>query len=338
MRTNRHCALVVARLMTLLTFVSGLSYNISFAHEVRPAYLELTEEAPDTFGILFKTPMLGDLRLALTVGFSRPVEPLSPVLSRRTDDAIVQTWRVRALHGITGNQIRVIGLENTLSDALLRITFANGRSFVQRLTPAAPKVTIPVPATSSGVAATYLELGVEHILTGLDHLLFVLGLLLLTTSRRQLVVAVTAFTVAHSITLAAATLGVVHVPSRPIEAVIALSIVFVALEIVHAREGKLGIAARAPWIVAFGFGLLHGFGFAGALSETGLPDGHIAIALLFFNLGVEAGQLLFIGVVLAIWAFLRRLAFALPTWAPLIPPYLIGSLAMFWVIQRVASF
>jgi hypothetical protein len=181
MRGNWRSAGVVARLMALLVFVFGLGATFAFAHEVRPAYLELTEEAPDTFGILFKTPMLGDLRLALTVGFSGPVEPLSPVLSRRTEDAMVQTWRVRASNGITGNQVRVIGLENTLTDALLRVTFANGRSFVQRLTPAAPEVTIPAAATSSGVAATYLWLGVEHILAGLDHLLFVLGLLLLTT-------------------------------------------------------------------------------------------------------------------------------------------------------------
>ena len=149
---------------------------------------------------------------------------------------------------------------------------------------------------------------------------------------------VTAFTVAHSITLALATLGVVHVPPKPVEAVIALSIVFVAAEILHARRGRTGLAARMPWIVAFTFGLLHGFGFAGALSEVGLPAGQIPVALLFFNLGVEAGQLLFIAAVLALVAGARRVRIAWPRWAELVPPYAIGSVAMFWVIQRVAAF
>ena len=152
------------------------------------------------------------------------------------------------------------------------------------------------------MAGTYLTLGIEHILTGIDHLLFVLALLLLTTGTWRLVKTVTAFTVAHSITLGLATLGIVHVPSRPVEAVIALSIVFVAAEIVQARRGRAGLAAQMPWIVAFIFGLLHGFGFAGALSEVGLPEGHIPVALLFFNLGVEAGQLLFVAAVLALVA------------------------------------
>jgi hydrogenase/urease accessory protein HupE len=188
------------------------------------------------------------------------------------------------------------------------------------------------------VAATYLRLGVEHILLGYDHLLFVLGLILVAASTRQLVMAITAFTAAHSITLAAAVLGVVHVPPKPVEAVIALSIAFVAVEIVRAREGKAGTAARAPWLVAFAFGLLHGFGFAGALSEIGMPEGHIPAALLFFNLGVEAGQLLFVAAVMVSAALVRLVRLPLPRWAALAPPYVIGSVAMFWVLQRVAAF
>ena len=158
------------------------------------------------------------------------------------------------------------------------------------------------------------------------------------TGTWRLVKTVTAFTVAHSITLGLATLGFVHVPSKPVEAVIALSIVFVAAEIVQARRGRAGLAAQMPWIVAFTFGLLHGFGFAGALSEVGLPEGHIPVALLFFNLGVEAGQLLFVAAVLALVACARRIRVAWPRWAELVPPYAIGSVAMFWVIQRVAAF
>ena len=182
------------------------------------------------------------------------------------------------------------------------MSFADGSTWIQRLTPQQPATVIPVQPGAWEVAGTYLGLGVEHILTGIDHLLFVLALLLLTTGTWRLLKTVTAFTVAHSITLALATLGLVHVPPKPVEAVIALSIVFVAAEILHARRGRIGLAARMPWIVAFTFGLLHGFGFAGALSEVGLPAGQIPVALLFFNLGVEAGQLLFIAAVLALVA------------------------------------
>ncbi len=172
---------------------------------------------------------------------------------------------------------------------------------VQRLTPQAPARQSLRQQSGWSVAGTYLSLGVEHILLGIDHLLFVLALLLITRGTWRLVKTVTAFTVAHSITLALATLGFVHVPQAPVEAVIALSIVFVAAEIVRVRNGRDGIAARAPWIVAFTFGLLHGFGFAGALARVGLPEGHIPLALLFFNVGVEVGQLLFIAAVLARW-------------------------------------
>jgi hydrogenase/urease accessory protein HupE len=188
------------------------------------------------------------------------------------------------------------------------------------------------------VAATYLRLGVEHILLGYDHLLFVLGLMLITANLKMLVKAVTAFTAAHSITLAAAALGFVRVPPKPVEAAIALSIAFVALEIIRAREGKAGLAAKVPWIVAFVFGLLHGFGFAGALSEIGMPEKYISVALLFFNLGVEAGQLLFVAAVIAMAALVRIAKVSLPRWAPLVPPYVIGSIAVCWMIQRISVF
>jgi hydrogenase/urease accessory protein HupE len=251
---------------------------------------------------------------------------------------MVQTWRVRAINGLADKEVQVVGLENTLSDALLRAEFADGRSFVQRLTPASPRVIVPAAPTSSQVAVTYLKLGVEHILLGFDHLLFVLGLMLLTADLRRLIAAVTAFTAAHSITLALAALGFVHVPGAPVEATIALSLAFVAAEIIRDRHGQAGLAARAPWLVAFAFGLLHGFGFAGALSEIGMPAGHIPAALLFFNVGVEVGQLLFVAAVMAAWKGVVAARLPLPRWAALAPPYLIGSLAMFWVFQRVSVF
>lgn len=307
------------------------------AHEVRPAYLELREDGPGEFSVLWKTPMVARMRLALSPAFSGPVVALTPVATRTTGDAAIQTWRLKA-DSLRGQSLRIDGLEATLTDVLVRVAFADGSAWLGRLTPQRPDALIPHRPSVWGVAATYLALGVEHILTGLDHLLFVTALLLLTAGTWRLVKTVTAFTAAHSITLGLATLGLVHVPSKPVEAVIALSIVFVAVEIVHARSGQVGLAARMPWVVAFTFGLLHGFGFAGALSEVGLPEGQIPVALMFFNLGVEAGQLLFIASVLALVAGAKCIRMAWPRWVELMPAYAIGSVAMAWVIQRVAAF
>jgi hydrogenase/urease accessory protein HupE len=288
--------------------------------------------------VLWKTPMRGEMRLSLAPEFLGRTERLTPVALRDTGGAAVQTWRLRAVEPLRGQTLRIRGLEGTMTDALVRIEFADGSAWVKRLTPQEPAAAIPARQGGWAVAGEYLRLGVEHILGGVDHLLFVLALLLITRGFGRLVKTVTAFTVAHSITLALATLGFVHVPQRPVEAVIALSIVFVAAEIVHARRGREGMAARAPWMVAFTFGLLHGFGFAGALSEIGLPAGHIPLALFFFNVGVEVGQLLFIAAVLSLVALLRRGRMPLPGWAELVPPYAIGSVAMFWVLQRIAAF
>lgn len=320
--------------LTLLLFLTVPAA----AHEMRPAYLELHETAPGEFALLWKTPMRGEMRLALSVEFSGRTENSSAIARRETDGAAIQTWRMKAIDPLRGQSVRLVGLEKTMTDALVRAEFADGTSWTQRLTPQQPAAVIPAGQSGLMVAGLYLKLGVEHILLGIDHLLFVLALLILTHGPWRLVKTITAFTIAHSITLALATLGFVQVPQAPVEAVIALSIVFVATEIVHGRYGRGGLAARAPWIVAFAFGLLHGFGFAGALSEVGLPQGQIPVALLFFNLGVEAGQLLFIAAVLSVMAVVRRLRMPLPRWAELVPAYSIGTIAMFWVIQRVAQF
>ena len=183
----------------------------------------------------------------------------------------------------------------------------------------------------------YVGLGVEHILLGFDHLLFVLGLLLIVRGSWMLVKTITAFTLAHSITLALATLGFVHAPTRPVDAAIALSIAFLAAEILHARDGRPGLAVRRPWVVAFAFGLLHGLGFAGALSQLGLPASEISIALLFFNLGVEIGQLMFVAVVLALAWALGQLRVRWPRWAQPLPAYAIGTIAAFWFIERTSG-
>jgi hydrogenase/urease accessory protein HupE len=308
------------------------------AHEVRPAYLELHETASGEFALLWKTPMRGEMRLALSVEFSGRTEKSTAVVRRETGGAAIQTWRMKAIDPLRGQSVRVVGLERTMTDALVRAEFADGTTWMQRLTPQQPTAMIPAGQSGLMVATVYLKLGVEHILLGIDHLLFVLALLIITQGTWRLVKTITAFTIAHSITLALATLGLVQVPQAPVEAIIALSIVFVAAEIIRGRNGREGLTVRAPWIVAFAFGLLHGFGFAGALSEVGLPQGQIPVALLFFNLGVEAGQLLFVAVVLSVMAVGRLLRRPLPRWVEWAPAYAIGSVAMFWVIQRVAQF
>jgi hydrogenase/urease accessory protein HupE len=231
--------------------------------------------------------------------------------------------------------VRIDGLSAMVTDVLVRVERADGTAQVTRLLPSDPAFVVEASA-GRGVARTYLGLGVLHILAGADHLLFVLALLLIVKGLARVVATITAFTIAHSITLAAATLGLVDVPGPPVEAMIALSIVFVAAEIVHGAQGRPGLTARWPWVVAFTFGLLHGFGFAGVLAEIGLPQNAIPLALLFFNVGVELGQLLFIGAFAVAAFFLARIRW--PRWAELAPAYAIGGIAMFWVFQRVAVF
>ena len=320
----------------LALFVLALSP--AAAHESRPAYLQLTESDAQVFDVLFKTPRRGELSLSLQPRISGRVDILVPPVARATEGAKVETWRIRASGGLAGRALAIDGLENTLTDALVRIDYADGSSWTHQLSPAAPEVTLPERPGTWNVARTYLPSGVEHILLGWDHLLFVLGLVLLASGWRKLVGAITAFTAAHSITLAAATLGWVQIPSKPLEAAIALSIAFVAVEVIYAKRGRNSFATRRPWTIAFAFGLLHGFGFAGVLNEVGLPAGQIPAALLFFNIGVEIGQLIFVAAVLALGAALRIATPRIPHWANTAPAYLVGSMAMFWVFERVATF
>jgi hypothetical protein len=326
---------IIKRALLLILILQPLS---ALAHEVRPAYLELREVEAGLFSVLWKTPMRGDMRLSLSPEFSGDSKMLAPALMRDGGGAAIQTWKFQAQEPVRGQTLRIRGLEQTMTDTLARIEFIDGSIWLKRLTPQVPDATIPLRPSPWSVVSQYLGLGFEHILFGIDHLLFVLALLLIVDGRWLLLKTVTAFTLAHSITLAFATMGGARLPSAPVEAVIALSIVFVASEIVREGKGERGLTTRAPWLVAFIFGLLHGFGFAGALAEVGLPDGHIPTALLFFNIGVELGQLAFIVIVLAAGAAIRRFSARLPRWALLFPPYAIGGTATFWLIERVAAF
>jgi hydrogenase/urease accessory protein HupE len=313
------------------------------AHELRPAYLQLHQTGADTYDAWWKVPGRGEeLRLGLYVELPAGCVNLTAPRGVFAADTYSERWSVRCTGGLSGGIIHIAGLSATLTDVLVRLERLDGITQVTRLTPSASSFVVAAMPSKLQVAGAYLCLGVEHILFGIDHLLFVLALLLLVKGWWRVVQTITAFTVAHSLTLAAATLGFVHVPQQPVEAVIALSIMFVASEIVHERQGRPGLSARQPWIVAFTFGLLHGFGFAGALSETGLPQTAIPIALLFFNAGVELGQLFFIASVFSAVAGTRHLArrFGMPQppWAWRVPPYAIGGVAAYWAMQRITTF
>jgi hydrogenase/urease accessory protein HupE len=315
----------------------------AYAHEVRPAYLELHQSGADSYDALWKVPGRGDsMRLGLYVELPEGCVNLSEPRGIFAGGSFTERWNVKCAGGLDGRTINISGLASTLTDVLVRLERLDGTTQVVRLTPSAPSFVVQASLGRMQVAGTYLLLGVEHILGGIDHLLFVLALLLLVRGWRRVAVTVTAFTLAHSITLAGATLGLVHVQQKPVEAVIALSIVFVAGEIVHGKQGLPGLTSRWPWVVAFTFGLLHGFGFAGALREVGLPQTSIPVALLFFNFGVELGQLLFIASVFAVVTVarqgMRRTSLLHPAWALRLPPYAIGGVAAYWVIQRIAAF
>jgi hydrogenase/urease accessory protein HupE len=309
-----------------------------YAHEVRPGYLELRQKDAGMYAVLWKVPAVGEMRLSIHPRFPENCKPAGDVDSYRASDSYTERFSLACPGGLNGGTIAIDGLAATMTDVLVRIEFTDGTAWTQRLKPSVPAAVIPKTASRLQTAGVYLKLGIEHILSGVDHLLFVLALIILTRGGWKLAKTVTAFTLSHSVTLTAATLGFVHVPQRPVEAVIALSIVFVAAEILRMRRGIKSLTLSAPWIVAFSFGLIHGLGFAGGLRDAGLPVRHIPTALLFFSMGVESGHFLFIGVVLSLIALVHRTYLPVPQWAQLVPAYAIGGVAMFWVIQRITAF
>jgi hydrogenase/urease accessory protein HupE len=322
--------------LVLLALVTSL--QAAQAHELRPAYLELRETAPGTWAVLWKVPARDEMRLSIAPDFDPTCQPVGQSVTYRTADAWADRWVMVCAGGLAGTKVRIARLESTLTDALIRVVHLDGTVQTTRLVPSRPAFTLERSPTGWQVARTYLALGTEHILLGIDHLLFLLGLLLLVDGWRRVLATVTAFTIAHSITLAGATLGLVRVPQAPVEAAIALSIVFVGAEVVRAGRGQSGLTERWPWLVAFVFGLLHGFGFAGALHDVGLPAQAIPLALLFFNVGVELGQVAFVLLVVAFRFAYRRLVPWTPAAAWRLPAYVIGSVAAFWVIDRTAQF
>jgi len=323
--------------LVLLTWL--FSSGLLFAHESRPAYLEIKESQAHVYDITWRRPARGELVLSMQPVFPDHCELQGSVANYFSQGAHVQRWTIQCgTAGLVGHSIYIEGLVQTITDVLVRIQFLDNTTQTQILKPNDTRMTVQGAPSVWQVITDYVALGVEHILGGIDHLLFVLCLLLIVNGKWLLVKTITAFTVAHSITLALATLGFVRVPQAPVEAVIALSILFLAVELVKQQQGKSDLAMRAPWIVAFIFGLLHGFGFAGALSEVGLPQADIPLALLMFNVGVEAGQLLFIAAVLLTIQAWRLVINIEPSWLPRATAYVIGGLSSFWTISRVALF
>jgi hydrogenase/urease accessory protein HupE len=327
--------MTLRRYLFLLLIISFFSIH-GFAHEIRPAYLEIKEIGSNRVTIFWKQPVSGESGIYLTPLLSSGWLNDTSSINSSSGVALIRQWNIKTRQSISGQTITIDGLKNTITDVLVNITFRDGTKLTRIIRPSDPTLLIEKSEHSTLPVFDYLRLGIEHILFGIDHLLFVLALILIVRGKRRLFKTITAFTLAHSITLAAATLGWVHIPAAPVEAVIALSIIFLAVELVHYYQGKPVFSARYPWVVAFILGLLHGFGFAGALANVGLPENDIPLALFLFNVGVETGQIFFIlCVMLVIW-LAHKMIKNMPDWVRWVPPYTIGCMAAVWFFQRLA--
>ena len=311
------------------------------AHEVRPALVQMVETAPGDYDITWKRPVVGDMALRLTPHLSGGALEKPPTTEQVAPGYMTRVWQVRGGQPLDGQTLRIEGLDQSVTDVLVRVSAHDGRTLDLVLRPSDPAIQLRLSQASGLAVPGYLKLGVEHILTGFDHLLFVFGLLLLIGPGWRLVKAITSFTLAHSITLTLAALGYLQFPSAAIEALVALSILFVAVELATSGRRDQTLAQRWPWLIAFLFGLLHGMAFAGVLADIGLPKGAATQALLLFNVGVEIGQLAFIGLVLVLmsgWrALSRKLVWSLPAWSARVPAYAIGGLSAYWLIERTIA-
>jgi hydrogenase/urease accessory protein HupE len=322
--------LVVVALLAL-----SLLPAMSRAHESRPGYLELREQDDGRIAVLWKRPVNGEVEIRISPHFPPECRIVGATRGEQAGNALLVQTMLDCDGPLAGKTIGIDGLAATFTDVLVRVYYADGASETHLLKPTSPTVEIGSAAGRGRRAATYLRLGIEHIVQGIDHLLFVLGLLLIVQRGSMLVKTITSFTVAHSITLAVATLGHASAPALPLNAAIALSILFLGPEIVRVRRGETSFTIRHPWVVAFAFGLLHGFGFATGLTAMGLPRGEIPLALFTFNLGVEIGQLGFVGLVLLLRRSFRVLEIRWPRWARAVPAYAVGTAGAYWTVSRV---
>jgi len=336
MTAQRQCRHQDWRIVVVTLFwLLGIA-GTAAAHEIRPAYLQIDQTGPGRYNVLWRTPLLSGMRLPVALRFSEDVRNVTEPAERRFPDSLVERRVVETTDSLSGKRIEFVGLQATITDVMVRVKTLDGAVATTLVHPSQPWIDVQIAPGPFQLAKTFVMHGIDHILFGFDHLLFVLALLLIARDLRALLWTVTAFTVAHSITLTLATLGFVNVPGPPVEAMIALSIVLLAGEIIRIRRGLPSLTAQRPWMVAFAFGLLHGLGFAGALAELSLPLGDIPLALLFFNVGVEVGQLLFIAAVLLVVALARALRFprAVGRLAFSAATYVIGIIASAWFIER----
>lgn len=325
------------KLSVILVLCFSLMSSTLNAHEIRPAYLQIIQVSEQGFEVYWKVPSMGDAVPRIQPVFPKNFSIEVTKQPNQIPGSVIYYFQISSEESLQGKRIFIKGLNKTLIDVLVTVSYLNGEKATLLLQPDFDSAIIPGKTTALDVIKTYTVLGIEHILLGIDHLLFVLALILITKGKWKILKTITAFTIAHSITLSLAALGYVDFPGPPVEAVIALSIVFLAMEILKNIKGEATLTSKKPWIVAFTFGLLHGFGFAGALSDIGLPQQEIPLALAFFNIGVELGQILFVLVVLGIISLLS-LYKKWPTYSKKIPAYAIGSLAAFWMIQRIVAF
>jgi hydrogenase/urease accessory protein HupE len=336
-----NCEMTARRtLLACLAALLALAGSNAWADYFRPAFLQLTEHAGGLYDVRWKTPAQSEA----VITSIRPVFPtgshmIQPLVSAYAAGSAVMVGQVKVPGGLEGKTIRFDGLADTGNQALVRFIRMDGSEDLYKVTPTQPELTIPKDPNTLSVSERYTQLGVEHILLGFDHLLFVTGLFMLVANLRTLFWTITSFTVAHSVTLALVTLGVIRVPVPPVEAFIALSIVFVAVEVARQAQGHATLASRKPWLVAFTFGLLHGLGFASALAQIGLPRNNLPLALLFFNVGVEVGQIAFVAALLVISNVARRLARPAQLSAGrLAACYGIGGMASYWLFDRISNF
>ena len=318
-----------------LLLISALFADQAIAHESQPGLLELKQLGPARYEVIWRAPIYYGKPHPASLALPGNWKAVSQPTVRQLPDSALHRQVVDVDGGtINGSVIRFPGLEATITDVFVRVTRLDGSEASLVVRPTQPVAVLRGERSWVESSGEYIMLGFNHILMGIDHLLFVLGLLIIVKSRRMLIKTITAFTVAHSITLAIATLGYANVPAPPLNAAIALSILFLGPEIARVWRGETSFTIRHPWVVAFGFGLLHGFGFASGLSTVGMPKAEIPLALLMFNIGVEIGQLLFVLLMLLIYRALKILAFHWPRWVEFLPGYVIGSLGAFWTFQR----
>lgn len=322
-------------ILLLLLILTGALSTITFAHESQPGLLELRQISEIRYEVTWRAPIYYGKPHPAQLQLPEEWKTVGEPTVRQLRDSELFKRIVDIEEGFINNSIiRFPGLEKTITDVFVRISRLDGIETSQVVKPTKPFAELRGKRPWYVSSGEFLTLGFHHILMGIDHLLFVLGLLIIVSGRRMLLKTITAFTVAHSITLAIATLGYAAVPAPPLNATIALSILFLGPEIVRVWRGETSFTIRHPWVVAFGFGLLHGFGFATGLSTVGMPTTEIPLALLMFNIGVEFGQLVFVLLILLIAKSLKVLEFRWPSWVDYLPGYAIGSLGAYWTIQR----